>query len=61
MESPVAPSEFKVSVPVDRIGELEARLQAIENVAYTPTNMSLSTNYIDDEYNKNLQTESEMI
>lgn len=52
VDSAVSPSSFTVNVPVDRIGDLEARLQAVESIINTPKNLSLQANYVEDEYTK---------
>ena len=61
VDSAVGPAEFKIVAPVNKISAIEQELAEIKALLTTPRNLSLRTNYVDDEYNKNLQKESELI
>lgn len=58
VDSAVAPSEFKVVAPVNKMAEIEAKLTTTLSLLNTPSNMNLTANYVEDEYQK-LLSESE--
>lgn len=61
VDSAVAPYKTTIQMPINRVADLETRLAQLEKVITSTSNVSLLSNYVDDEYNKNQNTESEMI
>lgn len=49
--SPVKPNEIEVTVAVDKVSDLEARLTQLEGIVTSTSNLSLQANYAEDEYN----------
>lgn len=57
----VKPSGVEITVPVDKVGDLEKRLQVVEAVMTSTSNLALSVNYVEDEYTKNNLLEEELL
>ncbi|MDA3732101.1 BppU family phage baseplate upper protein [Niameybacter massiliensis] len=52
VDSGVAPSEFKVVAPVDRVSEMRTELDEIKAIINSPSNLGLRGNYAMDQYNE---------
>ena len=50
----VKPSSAEITVPVDKVTDLETRLSRLEKVMTSTSNLSLMANYVEDEYNDSL-------
>ena len=50
----VKPSSVEITVPVDKVTDLETRLSQVEKVITSVSNLSLLGNYAEDEYNNSI-------
>ena len=60
-DSAVKPSTIELTVPIDKVADLEKRLAQVEAIMTSTSNLSLSVNYIEDEYSKNNKLEEELL
>lgn len=60
LTSPVLASELTIVAPVDQISQMKADIKELQSLVNTPSNVQFTTNYIEDEFNKNTKIEKEL-